>query len=76
MKKKLIFKIIIRQTNKISETSITNNNFIYYKSEENKENMDKEKACIIFGFKVTCDIGMIICNSIPGYLKRDGLTNS
>ena len=76
VEEKVDFQNYNSTTNKISETSIPNYNFIYYKTEEDKENMDKEKACIIFGFKVTCDIGMIICNSIPGYLKRDGLTNS
>ena len=66
---------IINSTNNISSiNTIPNYNFIYYKS--NTSELNEDKSCIIFGLKLMCGIGMMICNNIPNYLKRSGLTSS
>jgi hypothetical protein len=66
---------IINSTNNISSiNTIPNYNFIYYKS--NISELNEDKSCIIFGLKLMCGIGMMICNNIPNYLKRSGLTSS
>ena len=67
----IIFPIFNSTSNHITYKTIPNYNFIYYKSNENKE-----KACIILGFKLMCPVGMSICNNISGYLKKNELTNS
>ena len=69
------FPLINSNNNELSYNNIENYNFIYYKS--NISNLEIErKSCLILGLQLICELGTLICNNIPGYLKRAGITNS
>ena len=70
------FPIINEIDKTTSNTTITTYYFNYYKSKiSDKTEEENKKACIVFGFKFKCGLGIGICNSIPDYLKRNKLTN-
>ena len=76
------FPVFNTTTKNLSQIAIPDYIFHYIrknktKGEEEKIEKDKEgKACAILGFKIACDFGLVICNKIPWYLKRNKLTNS
>lgn len=75
------FPVLNITTKNLSQVTIPNYIFHYIKknkTEGEEEKIEKEnegKACAVLGIKIHCDFGLIICNNIPRYLKRNKLTN-
>ena len=76
------FPVFNTTTKNLSQVIIPDYIFHYMRKnktegEEEKIEKDKEgKACAVLGFKIVCEFGLVVCNNIPGYLKRNKLTNS